>query len=442
MTMDADVVRLLQHLIRFDTTNFGHGRSHGEAACAQWIAGLLVGCGYEPLVLHRPDAPERASVVLRVPGSDAALPGLVVHGHLDVVPAAASEWSTDPFGGEVADGYIHGRGAVDMKDMVACMLSCLIRWSHDGVRPRRTMVFAFVADEEGNSAFGADWLVKAHPELFDGCEAAVGEEGGQVHPTPAASGSVVRLYPIAVAERGTLHCRIVARGNPGHGSRPTGRDAVARLLASLTRIQGHSWPRRVPAAVRAQVGAMSDALGYPVDVDDPESFRAFCKAIGRDAAGPLPWTVRASATVSVLQAGNKVNVIPSLAMAEVDVRCPPGTFDETRATMIDLCAGEVEVEFLSEGQPCESPVDSHWFRAMTRVVAEFDPEGVVVPLCMGGGTDAKAFAQLGLLTYGFTPLGPDPEGRRPGGIHGLDERNTIAGLRIGNRMLRRFLETV
>lgn len=442
LVMDAGVVALLQHLIRFDTTNFGHGRSHGETPCAQWIAGLLQGAGYAPVVLHRPDAPDRASVLVRVEGSDAGLPGLLVHGHLDVVPANAAEWSVDPFGGEVVDGYVYGRGAVDMKDMVACMLSTLLRWARKGVRPRRRMVFAFLADEEANSRYGAGWLVTEHPELFAGCVAAVGEEGGQVLPTPTASGGVARLYPIAVAERGTLHCRLVARGNPGHGSRPTGRDAVARLLVALHRIQGHAWPWRVSDAVRAQVASMSQALGHPVDVDDPASFRAFCRAIGREAAGPLPWTVRSSATVTILQAGNKVNVIPSAALAELDVRCPPGAFEETRRTILELAGPDVDVEFLAHGHPCEAPIDSPWFRAMAAVVAEFDPQGVVVPFCMGGGTDAKAFAKLGMHCYGFTPLGADPAGRRPGGIHGIDERNTVKGLKIGNRMLRRFLETV
>lgn len=441
MTTDADVVALLQQLLRFDTTNFGHGRSHGEASCAQWIAGLLQGAGYHPLVLARPDAPDRANVVVRVPGEFAHLPGLLVHGHLDVVPATASEWMHDPFGGVVADGYIHGRGAVDMKDMVACMLAVLLDWAASGRRPTRDLVFAFVADEEANSSYGADWLVTAHPELFEDCAAAIGEEGGQVFPTPAASGEIVRLYPIAVAERGTLHCRLTARGNPGHGSRPSGRDAVSRLVRALARVESHAWPRRVPQSVRAQVHAMSVALGHAVDVDDAASFRAFCRAIGREAAGPLPWTIRASATVTVVQAGNKVNVIPSVATAEVDVRCPPGTFAETRAMMVEL-AGDVEIEFLAEGLPCEAPVASPWFAAMTRVVAEFDPEGIVVPLCMGGGTDAKAFSRLGIDCYGFTPLGADPDGRRPGGIHGIDERNTVAGLQIGLAMLRRFLESV
>ena len=442
VTRDPDVVALLQRLLRFDTTNYGHGRSHGETPCAQWIAGLLQGAGYSPIVLHRPDAPDRANVVVRVAGSDADLPGLLVHGHTDVVPATPTEWSRDPFSGDVADGYVWGRGAVDMKDMVACMLACLLDWAAEGVRPRRDMVFAFLADEEGTSRYGAQWLVAAHPELFEDCEAAIGEEGGQVMPTRSASGAMVALYPVAVAERGTLHCRLVARGRPGHGSRPTGRDAVARLLPVLARIQAHEWPRRVPQSVRAQVSVMSSALGYTVDVDDPESFGAFCRAIGREAAGPLPWTVRSSATVTILQAGNKVNVIPSVATAEVDVRCPPGAFAETRAAIIELAGDAVHVELLAEGPPCEAPVASPWFAAITRVVAEFDPAGVVVPLCMGGGTDAKAFASIGLLCYGFTPLGPDPGGRRPAGIHGIDERNTVEGLIIGNRMLRRFLDTV
>ena len=440
--MGADVIDLLRHLIRFDTTNFGHGRAQGEAECAAWLVGLLREAGYEPVTLHRDGAEHRANVILRIEGSDAALPAMLVHGHLDVVPASASEWTADPFGAEVRDGYVYGRGAVDMKDMVACMLATLLDWAAEGTRPRRTMVFAFVADEESNSAFGAEWLVTEHPDLFAGCVVAIGEEGGQVHPTVAASGDIVHLYPIAVAERGTLHCRLIARGNAGHGSRPTGRDAVARLVSALTRIETYEWPLRISASVRAQVTAMADALGHDVDIEDPVSFRAFCRTLGRRSAGPLPWTLRSSATVTVLEAGNKVNVIPSTALAEVDVRCPPGAFDETRATMVDLAGGDVEIEFLSEGAPCEAPVDSPWFAAMAAVIAEFDPAAVVVPLCMGGGTDAKAFARLGMLCYGFTPLGVDPDGRLPGGIHATDERNTVAGVEIGRRMLRRFLDSV
>lgn len=439
---DTGVVALLSRLIRFDTTNHGHGRSAGETACATWITDRLRQAGYAPVLLHRDDAPERGNVVVRVPGSDPSLPGLVVHGHLDVVPAVASEWSVDPFGGVVRDGYVYGRGAVDMKDMVACMLATLLAWAATGTRPRRDTVLAFVADEEDAGQWGAAWLTAAHPELFTGCEAAIGEEGGQVYPTLAANGEMVRLYPVAVAERGTLHARLVTRGTPGHGSRPTGRDAVATLLAALTRVQTHVWARQVPDSVRAQVEAMSSVLGYEVDVDDEASFAAFCGAVGPETAGPLPWTVRPSATVTMLSAGTKVNVIPSEASAEIDVRCPPGTFEQTRATLLELVGPEVEIEIAAPSEPCESPVDSPWFDAMAQAIVEHDPEARVVPLCMGGGTDAKAFASLGLLTYGFTPLGLDPEGRRPGGIHGIDERNTVAGLEAGDRVLRRFLETV
>lgn len=217
---DTGVVALLSRLIRFDTTNHGHGRSAGETACATWITDRLRQAGYAPVLLHRDDAPERGNVVVRVPGSDPSLPGLVVHGHLDVVPAVASEWSVDPFGGVVRDGYVYGRGAVDMKDMVACMLATLLAWAATGTRPRRDTVLAFVADEEDAGQWGAAWLTAAHPELFTGCEAAIGEEGGQVYPTLAANGEMVRLYPVAVAERGTLHARLVTRGPPGTGPAP------------------------------------------------------------------------------------------------------------------------------------------------------------------------------------------------------------------------------
>ncbi|MDO5285828.1 MAG: M20/M25/M40 family metallo-hydrolase [Actinomycetia bacterium] len=438
----TDVVGLLQQLVRFDTSNWGHGRSSGETPCALWIEGLLREVGYEPQLLWREDSPDRGNVVVRVEGTEPGLGGLVVHGHLDVVPAEPEEWSVDPFGGVVRDGFVYGRGTVDMKDMVACMLATLLTWAEHSVRPRRDLVFAFVADEEDAGEYGAGWLVQAHPGLFAGCEAAIGEEGGQVYPARSATGDEVRLYPVAVAERGTLHCRLTARGVGGHGSRPTGKDAVAQLVAVLARVQQHRWPRQVPDAVRAQVAAMAQALGHQVDVDDEDSYAAFCEALGPQTAGPLPWTVRPSATVTVLQAGTKVNVVPSVATAEVDVRCPPGSFETTRQALLELVGPDLEVELLNPGPPCESPVDSPWFEAIRTVITATDPEAAVVPMCLGGGTDAKAFASLGLLTYGFTPLGPDPEGRRPDGVHGVDERNTVAGLRVGERMLRRFLEQV
>ncbi|WP_040159115.1 M20/M25/M40 family metallo-hydrolase [Nigerium massiliense] len=441
MSAEPDVVNLLSSLIRYDTQNFGGGRSRGETPCAEFIAGLLRDAGYEPQLWHRPDSPDRANVVLRLPGRDSELEGLVVQGHLDVVPVEADEWSVDPFGGVVRDGYVYGRGAADMKDMCSSMLATLLQWAREDAGPRRDLVFAFVADEEDAGQWGAEWLVAEHPELFAGCAAAVGEDGGVCTPMRAADGSIVRLYPISCAERGTMHVRLTARGASGHASRPSGDDAVRRLLDALHRLTHHDWPLRLSDVVAAQLVALADPLGYEVDLDDEASIAALVDALGEDA-GPLRFTTRVSSTPTMLSAGSKVNVVPGVATAEVDVRCPPGAVDETDAMLAELIGDKVEWEYSSRQDPVSSPVGGPWYDALCAAVRAADPEGVPFPNCMGGGTDAKAFAKLGMATYGFTPLGPDPDGRRFAGVHGVDERVPLESLRWGQRVLRDFLERV
>ena len=248
-TPAIDAAELCARLIRFDTTNHGEGRSAGERDCAEFIASLLEAAGYTPLLLG-PSA-ERTSVVVRVEGRDRELPGLLVHAHLDVVPAEPEQWSRDPFSGVIEDGYIHGRGASDMKDMVAMTLATLLAWADTGARPQRDVVVAFVADEEDKGDHGALWLVAEHPELFEGVEAAIGESGGHAAELTAADGAPVRLYPVAVAERGTLHVRVRAEGNSGHGSRPVPENAVKTLISALDRVGNHDWPLTLTPAVRA-----------------------------------------------------------------------------------------------------------------------------------------------------------------------------------------------
>lgn len=437
---NPDVIDALQALIRFDTTNWGGGRSAGERECAEWIASLLIEAGYDPVVLARDDAPDRGNCVVRVRGTDAHLPGLVVHAHLDVVPAEADQWSVDPFGGIVRDGWIWGRGSVDMLDTAASVLTTLLQWSLEGVRPRRDIVVAFVADEEDAGEYGAEWLVREHADLFAGCGAAIGEDGAIAADVTASDGHIVRFYPIACAERGTMHVRLTARGSSGHASRPSGSDAVRKLVDAVHRIAHHDWPMRMSPVVRAQVQEMSAALGYPVDADDEASVLAAVAAMG-PAVLPLPYTLRASATPTMLTAGYKVNVVPGIATAEIDVRCPPGAHDEVEATLIELIGPDVDWTYTAHQRPIEAPYDTEWFARMTACILRADPTGVVVPLCMGGGTDGKAFAKLGLLTYGFTPVMPDPEGRRPMNYHGVDERNTMAGVVAGQKVMRAFLES-
>ncbi len=438
--INADVVALLGELIRFDTTNWGDGRSNGEREAAEWVADRLRSVGWQPRVLARTDAPQRANVVLRVPGTDRSADGLLVHAHLDVVPAEPDQWSTDPFGGTMADGYVWGRGAVDMKDMCASVLATLLDWGRTGKRPRRDIVVAFLADEEDRGQYGAGWLTVEHPGLFTGVAAAIGESGGSYR--PAGDGArPVRLYPVATAERGTMHLRLTARGTSGHASRPSEGNAVAELLAALHRLASHRWPAHLSPAVRAYLAGTAEALGIAVDLDSDDGI-VRCLADLGELADVARFTIRASSTPTMINAGYKVNVVPGIASAEVDVRCPPGYQDVIVGELQRLVGDTVEHEFSSFEPPVSAPVDSQWFAAIAAAISRADPQALVLPFCMGGGTDAKAFSKLGIACYGFAPHGEDPGGRRVAGVHGVDERVPVASLLWGAAVLRDFLTTV
>lgn len=445
-------VAICRDLIRFDTTNRGGGDSAGEREAAEYVAGQLSDAGLSATLLER--NPRRSNVLARVPGTDPELPAVLVHAHLDVVPADAAEWSVPPFAGEIRDGYLYGRGAVDMKDMCANVLAVLHRWRARGVRPRRDIVLAFVADEEDRGVDGAEWLVREHAELFTGCAVAISESGGDTH---HANG--VRFYPVGTAERGTAHLKLTARGRAGHGSRRNPDNAVVRLVDALGRIAAYRWPVHLTPTVRALLVQTGKALGVPVDIEiaepgnvdpghvdpgnvDPGNLDAAVDAALAafgPAAGLAENTVRPSATPTVLRAGDKVNVIPSTATAQVDVRVLPGIEDQVLRTIDELLGPGIEREFVARQPPVEAPIDSPWFDAMAEALRAEDPDAVVVPYCMGGGTDAKAFHKLGIDCYGFAPLAI-PEGfpyRKM--AHGVDERVPVSALEFGARALSRFL---
>ncbi|WP_158891762.1 M20/M25/M40 family metallo-hydrolase [Amycolatopsis anabasis] len=426
---DADVVELCASLVRFDTTNRGNGDSAGERDAAEFVAGVLADAGVESKIIE--SAPRRANVIARIPGRDPSLPALLLQGHLDVVPAEASDWSVPPFSGEIRDGYLWGRGAVDMKDFCAMVLAVVA----SGLRPRRDLVLAFVADEEDRGEYGAHWLAAEHRSLFEGCAAAISESGGYTYHVPAADGRTVRLYPVATAERGTAHLRLTARGRAGHGSRPNDENAVIRLVGALHRIAEHRWPIRLTPAVEAFLRRTGEALGVPVDLTDVD---ATVDRLGPAGALVRP-TIRNSTTPTMLDAGYKVNVIPTLAQAQVDTRVLPGTLDELLAEVDALLGAGVDREFVANQPAVQAPVDSPWFTAMADALRAEDPEAVVVPYCLGGGTDAKAFSPLGIQCYGFSPL-LLPEGFPYRAMaHGVDERVPVDGLRFGVRVLERFL---
>ncbi len=436
--MGERVEELCAQLIRFDTTNLGGGESEGEREAAEFVAAHLAAAGLEPTILER--SPRRSNVLARVAGADPSLPPLLVHAHLDVVPADPAEWTVPPFAGEIRDGFVWGRGAVDMKDMCATVLTVLHRWAGQGRGPRRDIVLAFVADEEDRGDWGAHWLVAEHAGLFDGIAAAIGESGGYTVRASSAAGEQVRLYPVATAERGTAHLRLTATGRAGHGSRRNDDNAVRKLVAAVQRLSEHRWPVALTPAVRAFFERAGAALGVEVDLSGDAAVDATLRRFGA-AAKIAENTVRNSTTPTVLDAGYKVNVIPGVAQAQVDTRVLPGTEEALLAEVDRLIGPEVSREFLAHQPPVQAPVDSPWFAAMAAALEAEDPGSVVVPFCMGGGTDAKAFATLGIDCYGFAPLWLPEDFDHRLMAHGVDERVPVEGLRFGADVLDRFLST-
>jgi acetylornithine deacetylase/succinyl-diaminopimelate desuccinylase-like protein len=425
-----EVVRFTSELIRIDTTNRGGGDCR-ERPAAEYAAALLAEAGLEPALLER--TPGRTNVVARIEGTDPAADALLVHGHLDVVPAQAEDWSVHPFSGEIRDGVVWGRGAVDMKNMDAMILAVVRHWARHGVRPRRDLVIAFTADEEASAEDGSGFLADRHPDLFEGCTEGVSESGAFTF----HDGAGRQLYPIAAGERGTGWLKLTARGRAGHGSKVNDSNAITRLAAAITRIGAHKWPLRLTPTVRASLTELAALYGIDTGLEDVD---ALLEKLG-PAASLVEATVRNSANPTMLSAGYKVNVIPGEAVAYVDGRFLPGGEDEFRTTLDLLTGPDVEWEFHHREVALQAPVDSVTYARMRAAVEEFAPEGHVVPYCMSGGTDAKQFSRLGITGYGFAPL-KLPEGFDYQALfHGVDERVPVEALHFGVRVLDRFLRT-
>ncbi|MDO0924911.1 M20/M25/M40 family metallo-hydrolase [Streptomyces sp. TG1A-8] len=425
-----EVVAFTSDLIRIDTTNRGGGDCR-ERPAAEYAAERLAGAGLQPRLLER--TPGRANVVARIEGTDPAADALLVHGHLDVVPAEAADWSVHPLSGEVRDGVVWGRGAVDMKNMDAMILAVVRAWARQGVRPRRDLVIAFTADEEASAEDGSGFLADRHPHLFEGCTEAIGESGAFTF----HDGAGRRIYPIAAGERGTGWLKLTARGRAGHGSKVNRENAVTRLAAAVTRIGEHAWPLRLTPTVRAALTELAALYGIEADLTD---VNRLLDKLG-PAADLVAATVRNSANPTVLEAGYKVNVVPGEAVAFVDGRHLSGTEDEFRATLDELTGPDVDWEYLHREVALQAPLDTPTYARMRAAVEAFAPEGHVVPYCMSGGTDAKQFSRLGITGYGFAPLRL-PEGYDYQALfHGVDERVPVDALHFGVRVLDRFLRT-
>jgi acetylornithine deacetylase/succinyl-diaminopimelate desuccinylase-like protein len=428
-TAEDEVADICRDLIRIDTTNPGDHSGPGERAAAEHVAGLLSEAGLQPVVLE--SHPKRTSLVARIEGANPQRPALLVHGHLDVVPASASDWERDPFGGEIADGCVWGRGAVDMKDMDAIILAVARQRLREGRKPSRDVVLAFTADEEAGGEWGARFLAEKHPDLFDGVTEAISEVGGF---SVLVGGQ--RMYVVQTAEKGLAWMRLTAEGTAGHGSMVQKDNAVTRLAEAIARIGRHDWPVRLTPSVRAFLEAVSDALNVEFDPENPEPLLEKIGPMSRMIGA----TVRNTANPTGVKAGYKVNVIPQSATADIDGRFLPGYEEEFLAEIDHLLGGEVRREFIYHDIAIETTPDGDLYNAMTSALLAEDPDAKVVPYCMSGGTDAKSFSKLGMRCFGFSPLKLPPDLDFSGMFHGINERVPVDGLRFGVRVLDKFLD--
>ncbi|AXL12102.1 M20/M25/M40 family metallo-hydrolase [Microbacterium foliorum] len=423
-----EVVRLASDLIRFDTSNFGGGTANGEREAAEYVGAYLQSLGLE--VEYYEPIPRRTNVMARVVGRDRSKPALVLHGHLDVVPAIAEDWSVDPFAGLVKDGMLWGRGAVDMKNMNAMILTAVADILRAGEQPERDLVLAFFADEENGGVEGSALVVQNRPEWFAGATEAISEVGGY-----SITVDDRRAYLLQVGEKAMIWIRLVAKGRAGHGSRLHDDNAITRLAEAVAAIGRTRWPLRLTPTTEALLAGLSDLTGR--SADDPDALAA--------AAGPaeafLRSSFRTTTNPTVLSAGYKHNVIPETAEALVDVRVIPGTEDDVLAELQQIVGEDIEIQTVVRDIGMETPFAGDLVDAMVAALGRSDPGVPVIPYLLGAGTDNKALAYLDITGYGFAPLRLPADLDFTGMFHGVDERVPVESLVFGQRVLADLLRT-
>jgi acetylornithine deacetylase/succinyl-diaminopimelate desuccinylase-like protein len=435
---EDEVVDLVSALIRFDTSNSGEPETtKGEAECARWVAERLEEVGYTTEYLEA-GAPGRANVFARLAGADRDRGALMLHGHLDVVPAEASDWSVHPFSGAVEDGYVWGRGAVDMKDMVGMMIAVARHFKRSGIVPPRDLVFAFVSDEEAGGKYGCKWLVDNRPDLFENVTEAIGEVGGFSLTVPKRDGGERTLYLIETAEKAMMWMRLTARGRAGHGSMVHDDNAVTAVAEAAAKLGRHEFPIVMTESVQQFLTAVAEETGYTFDVDSPDLDGTIAKL------GPIARivgaTLRDTANPTMLKAGYKANVIPATAEAVVDCRVLPGRLAAFEREVDELIGPDITREWITELPSYETSFDGELLDAMNNAILAVEPDARTVPYMLSGGTDAKHFARLGIRCFGFAPLKLPPDLDFAALFHGVDERVPVDALTFGTQVLEHFLE--
>src|ERR671911_648120 len=425
-------VELLQHLIRFDTTN----PPGNERECVEWIAGVLRDGGYETEILAKD--PERPNLLARLEGRGEA-PALLLQGHVDVVSVRGQDWQHPPFEGELVDGWVWGRGALDMKGGVAMMLAAFLRARAEGLAPPGDVLFLALSDEEAGGDYGARFLVGEHARKFDGVRYALGEFGG----FPLYVGRR-RFYPVQVAEKQRCFTRAVLRGPGGHGALPMRGGAMAKLARLLKRLDRRRLPVHVTPVARRFLETMSDASPFPTGTIlqgllEPrltDRMLDLLRSKGQVFDPMLHNTVNAT----IVRGGEKINVIPSEVTVELDGRLLPGYSPADMIAELHRLVGEdVGFEVISHDPGPPEP-DMSLFDTLSGILSEADSDGIPVPLLMPAFTDARFFSRLGIQTYGFLPM------KLPAGfnfnetIHAADERIPAEALSFGADAIYKALQ--
>jgi acetylornithine deacetylase/succinyl-diaminopimelate desuccinylase-like protein len=421
----SETVRIAQDLIRIDTTNHGQGNANPERPAADYVCDFLHDLGLSPQVFE--SAPGRATVVCHVPGENADLPALVLHGHLDVVPAVAESWSVDPFAGEIKDGLLWGRGAVDMKNMDAMMLTAIAELLRANKKPNRNTILVFFADEENGGAYGSVFMVREHPEVFAGAKTAISEVGGY---SVYLGGE--RAYLLQTGEKALDWVKLRARGVAQHGSRIVRDNAIVKLARAVQALGSYEWPIELGDTTRALLHEI-EALTGPGDPDELMSRAG-------SGAGFLFPSLRTTTNPTVLNAGYMHNVVPDTAEALVDIRSFPGKQEQTLELVQDIVGEDIEIERLTTGVGMETPFYGELVDTVKASLQTQDPDAKVLPYLLSAGTDNKSLSSLGIIGYGFVPLKLPPELDFPAMFHGVDERVPLESIDFGHRVLLDFLE--
>jgi acetylornithine deacetylase/succinyl-diaminopimelate desuccinylase-like protein len=424
-------VELLQRLVQFDTTN----PPGNEGECVGFIEGLLSAAGIETTILAK--VPERPSLIARIAGEGKA-PPLLLYGHVDVVTTADQQWRHPPFGAEVVDGYVWGRGTLDMKGGVAMMVAALLRARAESLALPGDVILAILPDEEAGGDVGARFLVEEHPELFEGVRYALGEFGGfTLHVGRRC------FYPIQVAEKQICWLRATFRGPGGHGSLPVTGGAMARLARFLGQVDRRRLPVHVTPVAERMFGTMAAALGGASgrminQLTNPRLAPAALSLLGERVRLFEP-LLRNTVSPTVLHGSTKINVIPSQVSVELDGRLLPGFEPADLMSELRTIAGE-EVEFdLVRHDPGPAEPDMGLFDTLAAALQESDPEGIPVPLLLSGVTDGRYFSRLGIQTYGFTPMTLPADFDFSRTIHAADERVPVEAVEFGTEAIYRVL---